>query len=112
MKYYQKIYPDIQYYSVSSLQNFQTFADKFNSSEENEKKYFLINLLVKKDQEITKDAINLENIKYLNKLGNILINIFSYKISRDEAKQVKLNEKLKDIYYLYNKIEAKDNIIK
>ena len=110
LKYYQKIYPDIQYYSVSSLQNFQTFADKFNSSEENEKKYFLINLLVKKDQEITKDAINLENIKYLNKLGNILINIFSYKISRDEAKQVKLNEKLKDIYYLYNKIEAKDNI--
>ena len=108
--YDQKEYPDIQYYSVSSLQNFETFADKFNSSEENEKKYFLINLLVKKDQELTKDAINLESIKYLNKLGNILINIFSYKISRDEAKQVKLNEKLKDIYYLYNKIETQNKI--
>ena len=103
---YQKEYPDIQYYSVSSLQNFETFANKFNSLEENERKYFIINLLVKKDQQITKDAINLENIQNLNKLGNILIDIFSYKIRREEAKQVKLKDKLKEICYLYNIIEA------
>ena len=65
----QDQYPDIQYYSVSSLQNYETFAKKFNSSKENEQKYFLINLMVKKEQEITKDAINLKNVENLNKLG-------------------------------------------
>ena len=107
-EYDQNKYPDIQYYLVSSPQNLETFANKFNSSKENEKKYFLINLLVKKDQEITKDAINLKNIENLNKLGNILINIFSYKISRDEAKRAKFSDKLSDIFNSYNKIDEQN----
>ena len=109
-EYDQNQYPDIQYYLASSPQNLDTFINKFNSSNENEKKYFLINLLIKKDQEITKDAINLKSIESLNKLGNILINIFSYKISREEAKIVKFNDKLPEIYNLYNKMDNLDEI--
>ena len=103
-EYDQNKYPDIQYYSVSSLQNLESFINKFKSSEKNEQKYFLTHLLINKDQEITKDTINLKHIENLNNLGNILINIFSYKISRDEAKKVKLNQKLSEINELYNKI--------
>ena len=108
--YDQNQYPDIQYYFVSSPQNLENFTHKFNSEKENEKKYFLINLLVNKDQEITKDAINLKNIENLNKLGNILINIFSYKISRDEAKRVKFSDKLPDIFNSYNKIDNQNEL--
>ena len=108
--YDQNQYPDIQYYLVSSPQNLETFTKKFNSSKENAKKYFLINLLVNKDQEITKDAINLKNIENLNKLGNILINIFSYKISRDEAKREKFIDKLPDIFNSFNKIDEQNEL--
>ena len=109
-EYDQNQYPDMQYYLVSSPQNLETFINKFNSSEENEKKFFLINLLTKTEQEITKDALNLKSIDSLNKLGNILINIFSYKISRDEAKRVKLNDKLPEICNLYNKMDNQNEI--
>ena len=110
LEYDQLEYPDIQYYSVSSLQNYESFVNKFNSTKENEKKYFLINLLIQKDQEITQNSLKLKNIINLNKLGNILIDIFSYKISRDEAKKVKLIDKLPDIVELYNKI-TNNNIL-
>jgi hypothetical protein len=46
--YNQNEYPDIQYYMVSSLQNYESFVNKFKSSKENEK-YFLINLLINKN---------------------------------------------------------------
>ena len=64
--------------------------------------------MVKKEQEITKDAINLKNVENLNKLGNTLINIFSYKISRDDAKNVKLNDKIVEINSLYNQMNQNE----
>ena len=60
---YLNKYPDIQYYSISKVVNFKSFSDKFNSSEENKKKYALINLLVNKDDEITKGALKMINLK-------------------------------------------------
>ena len=107
--YDQNVYPDIQYYSVSSLQNFESFVNKFNSEKENRDKYFLINLLLQKDEEMTKDTLNLKAIENLNKLGNILINIFSYKISREDAIKVTLSEKLEEITSLYSRIEQNEN---
>ena len=101
--YNQNEYPDIQYYMVSSLQNYESFVNKFKSSKENEK-YFLINLLINKNQDITKDALNLKHIVNLNKLGNLLIKIFSYKISREEAKTATLKDKLPEIINLYKKL--------
>ena len=111
-KYDQKVYPDIRYYSVSSLQNYETFVKKFLSSMENERKYFLINLLIQKDQDLTKNTINLKNIQNINKLANLLINIYSYKISREDAKIYTLIQKLSEITILYNKMnENKDEYL-
>ena len=105
--YNQNDYPDIQYYSISSLQNLETFINKFNSSQKNSEKYFLINLLVQKNHEMTKDIINLKSLDIFNKLGNLLLNMFSYKISREEAKTLKLKDKISDITDYYNKIYQK-----
>ena len=44
--YDQKTYPDIQYFSVSKIENINTFREKFNSSKENKTKYILINTLI------------------------------------------------------------------
>ena len=60
--YDQNLYPDIQYYSISRIQDFNTFVKKFNSSKENENKYALINLLIKKDEELTQNAIKLKSL--------------------------------------------------
>ena len=109
-EYGQNQYPEIQYYSVSSLQNLETFRNKFNSIKENSDKYFLVNLLLQKEQVLTKNALNLSNIKILNQLLNILINIYSYKISRDEAKNYKLSQKLGDITSLYNQMNQNQNV--
>ena len=106
LEYDQKEYPDIQYYSVSSLQNYEAFVNKFNSSEKNKEKYFLINLLVNKDQEIAKNALYLKNIENLNKLGNILIDKYSFRITREEAKNIKLYEKINEINSYYQIISG------
>ena len=37
--YDQNLYPDIQYYSISNIQSYEAFVNKFNSSKENEDKY-------------------------------------------------------------------------
>ncbi len=101
---YQDIYPDIQYYTVSNIQNFDTFINKFKSSEDNKKKYALINLLINKDAELTKDAINVKSLLDINNLENLLLKIYSYKISREDGKSKKLNEELEYIKDKYNEM--------
>ena len=56
-------YPDIQFYSISNIVNLKTFSDKFNLSEDNKKNYALLNLLINKEEEITRGALKM---KYLN----------------------------------------------
>ena len=107
---YKEKYPDIQYYTFSNIQNFKTFSDKFNLSEENKKKYSLTNILVNKDLEITKDAINMECLIPINKLENILFNIYSYKISREDAKNKTLDKELNNIIDKYNEINPRKQI--
>ena len=104
--YDQNIYPDIQYYSVSNLQSYNTFVNKFKLSKENENKYFLINTLIKKEEDLTQDVINMKNLKNINKLSNILINIYSYKISREDGKKLKLKDELDNILETYNEMNA------
>jgi hypothetical protein len=107
--YDQKIYPDIQYYSVSEIVDFNTFVNKFNSSEENKKKYALINMLINKDTEVMKNALNMKYLISINKLTNLLLNIYSYKISRDEAKDKNktLKEEIPYIINAYNEMSTK-----
>ena len=102
--YDQKIYPDIQYYSISNIQDFNTFINKFNNLKENENKYSLINLLIKKDEDITQDAINMKSLENINKLTNLLLNIYSYKISREDGKSKVFKNEIRSIIDEYNKV--------
>ena len=108
--YDQNDYPDIQFYSLSHLQSFDEFVNKFNSNKENENKYPLIYLLLNKDKDITKDAINLSNLESINKLSNLLIQIYSYRISREDAKDTILNDELVNISKKINNLYQNQNI--
>ncbi len=66
--YDQKIYPDIQYFSVSKIENINTFREKFNSSKENKTKYILINTLIQKDEDLNKNIINMNCLNNINNL--------------------------------------------
>ena len=57
---------------------------------------------------MTQNAINLKHIENINKLGNLLIDIFSYRISRDESKNITLKSKLTEITDLYNIINQNE----
>ena len=102
--YNQDIYPDIQYYSISNIQDFNTFVKKFESLKENEVKYSLINLLIKRDEDLTQDAINMKYLENINTLTNILLNIYSFKISREEGKEKNLKKELGFIIDTYNEV--------
>ena len=102
--YDQKIYPNIQYYTVSKITDMNNFINKFNSSEENKKKYAIIDALINKDLDLTKNAMNMKALLSINKLANLLLNIYSYKITRQEAKKVTLGEELPKIVQMYNEI--------
>ena len=109
--YSQEKYPDIQYYSVSNIFDFNSFVNTFKSLEDNKKKYALINILINKESELTEDAINVKSLVNINKLVNLLLNIYSFKISRDEGKKKILNEELtyiKDTYNEMNSIKLDD----
>ena len=118
--YDQKIYPDIQYFSVSKIENINTFREKFNSSKENKTKYILINTLIQKDEDLNKNIINMNCLNNINKLSNLLITKYDYKISREQAKKLILKNELTDILNYYNLIygknidkeEFRNNIIK
>ena len=104
--YYSKeIYPDIQYYCVSNINNLDSFANIFNSIDENKRKYSLINLLINKESESTKNGINMKYLINVNKLSNILIKIYSYKISREEAKKRKFKNELPFIIQTFNDMD-------
>ena len=102
--YPQSIFPNIQYFYTSNIQDFNSFVQKFNSCSDNKRKYALINMLINKDNNLIKNAICLKNLININKFANLLLNIYSYKISRDDAKVRKLSDELSFIMNNYNDI--------
>ena len=104
--YSQEIYPDIQYYTVSKIQNYENFVNKFNSSKENQNKYFLINTLIKKDEDLTQNIIAMKNLEAINQISNLLLLIYSYKIGRDEAKKKIMKDEIPHIIKIYNEINS------
>ena len=114
--YDKEKYPDINYYSISNINNFNSFAQKFSASEENKKNYALINILINKDLEMTQNAINMKNLLNINNLVNLLLNIYSFKISREDAKKKKFNDEITYINDLYNEFNSikldKDQFLK
>ena len=104
--YSQVTYPDIQYYNVSKIIDMETFIEKFNSSEENKNKYALINILINKESELTKNAKKMKSLFAINKLTNLLLTIYSYKISREDSKLKKLDEEIPNIISIYNEMNT------
>lgn len=104
--YDQNMYPDIQYYSLLNIINFKTFCDKFNSSLENKKKYALINILINKGNDVNKGAIKMKSLYNINKLENILLKMYSFKISREKGKSIILKNELNNIVEFYNEINS------
>ena len=102
--YDQNKYPDIQYFTASKIENYDSFVNKFQSSKENEKNYTLINLLIKKDEDLTQNAINMSNLDNINKLTNMLIQIYSYNISREDGKKLIFKDEINNIIDKYNEI--------
>jgi len=102
--YPQSTYPNIQYFYTPNIQDLNSFAQKFNSCSDNQRKYTLINLLINEENQINENAILVNNLNNINKFANLLLNIYSYKISRDDAKKRKLSEELSFIMNSYNKI--------
>ena len=100
--YSQEKYPDIQYYCVSNIYNLDTFTQAFNSLGENKKKYSLINLLINKEGDSTKNVLNMKYLKNINKLINLLIKMYSYKISREDAKKKIFQDELPSIVKTFN----------
>ena len=107
--YDKKLYPDIQYYYASEIYNYETFVKKFKSSNENKNKYTLINLLINEDEEILKNAKKLKYLSPINNLSNVLLKIYSYKISRDEANTKILRNELKYIEEILGQNESFEN---
>ena len=100
--YDQKLYPDIQYYTLSKIQNFESFIQKFRASKDNESKYAITNILIDKESDLTIDSINMKSLVNINKLSNILLNIYSFKISREDCKKKKMSDELDNIIDIYN----------
>ena len=61
-------------------------------------------MLIKNDEDLTINAINMKSLENINKLANILLNIYSFKISRDDAKEKILKNELPKIIENYNEI--------
>ena len=105
--YDKKAFPDLQYYTLSKIENYDAFVKKFQSSKENEKNYSLINLLLKKDEDLTQNAMNMKSLENLNKLSNMLINLYSFNISREDAKTKIFKQEWVGIIEKYNQIAKK-----
>ena len=94
-----------------------TFIQKFNSSSKNKERYALINILINKNNGKTYNAINMKNLKNINKLSNLLSTIYSSKISREVAKKKLFKDEMQYIIKYYNemnsvKIEDENQLIK
>ena len=107
LKYSQEIFPDIQYYCITNIYNLDTFKEIFNSSDENKGKYSLINLLLNQEVDTANDITKMKNLININKLANLLIIIYSYKISREDGKKKRLDNELDNILDNYQEINNK-----
>ena len=95
-----------KFYKIYRSQCMNKVYEVFNSSAENKSKYVLINLLINNDQ--NKDLINnlkdLQHLKNINRLSNLLLKIYSHKIISTDAKNIIFKNELESIYDKYNMI--------
>ena len=102
--YSKESFPDIKFYCISNIYDLNTFSNIFNSNKENKNKYALINILINLDSDLIKNAKKMKYLNDINKLSNLLLNIYSYRISRENAKIKTLQEELGKIINDFNEI--------
>jgi hypothetical protein len=102
--YSEQSNPDLKFYTVSNIYDIKTFTKIFNSNSQNKNKYVLINNLINPDSELIRNAKKMKYLKHINKLSNLLLNIYSYKITRESAKVKTLKEELINIINNFNEI--------
>ena len=55
---------------------------------------------------MARNAIKMKSLININNLVNLILNIYSFKISRKDGRKKKLNEEMTYINYLYNEINS------
>ena len=109
--YPDDLYPDLKFYTISNIYDIKTFTKIFNSNNENKNKYALINALINIDSDLIKNAKKMKYLKHINKLSNLLLNIYSFKITRENAKVKTLKEELPNIINNFNEMSNKNDWI-
>ena len=102
--YSKESFPDLKFYCISNIYDLNTFTNIFNSNKENKNKYSLINILINLDSDLIKNAKKMKYLNNINQLSNLLLNIYSYKISRENAKIKTLQEELGYIINNFNEM--------
>ena len=87
-------YPHYEFFSYISYPSFDNFKSKFLSSNENKEKYPLLNEYIKNES----GPINLKYLIDYNNFINLMINYYSGRISRKDAKDDEKCLNLENIY--------------
>ena len=103
-------HPDFKFYWLSDIYDINVFAKIFNSNNENKNKYALIDILINSDSNLIKNAKKMKNLSKINKLSNLLLSIYSFKITREKAKIKTLKEELNNIIMNYNEINTQKEL--
>ena len=94
-----KEFPDMKFFKISKLPDIEDFKREFNSLEENIEYYPIINYLLEEKPKIK----YLRYLPTINELCNIIINTYSYKLTREEARKIKIKEEMKAYEELIDK---------
>ena len=84
--YPESIYPELKYFMKSIYPDNNLLYKELISKKDYAKKYALLNQVIISNEEFKL----IQNVTNINKLCNILLNKYSYKISRDDAKKLSL----------------------
>ena len=82
-------YPEMEYFTKQNLPNKEDFINKFNYNLSNKSNYPITNMIIN-NKKYSKIIKLLKYLPIINDICNYMIKFCSYKYSREEAKQIKI----------------------